>query len=427
MRRAALELFWDVFLEIVAIAAELLGAAPAAPDLIFEVGAAELRPAEAVMVDYWDPAPKPDEETVAVSRGEESRGLPNIKIYLYFDLMTKDDDRTAANEAIRAMPKVELHVHLEGAIRPETLLRLAARNKVDLPATDVAGLREWYRFTDFPHFVEVYLTICRCLRTPEDIELIARDFLAGQAAQNVLHSEVTFTALTHHANTGMPFDEQLDALNRARDWGRREHGVSMLMIIDIARDFTSAEDQLKVAVWVIEGHGNGVCALGLGGFEVGYPPEASRPAVDRAAEAGVPAVVHAGETAGAESVRGAVEALGAVRIGHGVRALEDPSLIEDLRKSQTMLEVCPSSNACLGVVERIEDHPLPRLMEAGLNVSVNSDDPPMFDTTLTRELELAHSVFDLSFDDLRRLQINAAQASLLPEAEKSDLIARLSA
>lgn len=341
--------------------------------------------------------------------------------------MVEDDDQAVAIEAIRAMPKVELHVHLEGAIRPETLLRLAARNGVALPATDVAELREWYRFTDFPHFVEVYLTICRCLRTPEDIELIARDFLAGQAAQNILHSEVTFTALTHHANTGMPFDEQLDALNRARDWGRRAHGISMLMIIDIARDFTSAEDQLKVADWVIAGHGNGVCALGLGGYEVGYPPEASRPAFDRAAEAGVPAVVHAGETAGAESVRGAVEALGAVRIGHGVRALEDPSLVANLRERQIMLEVCPSSNACLGVVERIEDHPLSRLLEAGLNVSVNSDDPPMFNTTLTRELELAHKVFGLGVDDLRDLQFDAARASLLPEAEKADLLGRLSA
>lgn len=341
--------------------------------------------------------------------------------------MMQGGSYTEAVQTIRAMPKVELHVHLEGSIRPETLLRLASRNGVTLPAADVAGLGEWYRFTDFPHFVEVYMTICRCLRTPEDIELIARDFLAGQAAQNVLHSEVTFIALTHHANTGMPFDEQLDALNRARDWGRRAHGVSMLMIIDIARDFTSADDQLKVADWVIEGHGNGVCALGLGGYEVGYPPETSRPAFDRAAEAGVPAVVHAGETAGAESVRGAVEVLGAVRVGHGVRALEDPALVEDLRGRQIMLEVCPSSNACLGVVERIEDHPLPRLLEAGLNVSVNSDDPPMFNTTLTSELELAHKVFGLGVDDLRDLQFNAARASLLPEAEKADLLARLSA
>ena len=333
----------------------------------------------------------------------------------------------ATTETIAAMPKVELHVHLEGAIRPETLLYLAQRNGIPLPASNLEELRSWYRFTDFPHFVDVYQTLSRCIRTPDDVERIARDFLQGQADQNILHTEATFTALTHFKNTGMPFDEQLDALNRARGWARDELGISMLLIIDIPRDFATDDEALMVADWVIDGHDDGVCALGLGGYEVGFPPERFAPAFARTGEAGVPAVVHAGETAGAESIRGALDTLNGIRIGHGVRCLEDRRLLAQLRDRQVPLEICPSSNVCLGVVDRLEDRPLPMLMDEGLNVSINSDDPPMFNTTLTRELELSHTVLGLELDDLRRLQINAARASLLADAEREALLRRLAA
>ena len=321
---------------------------------------------------------------------------------------------------IAAMPKVELHVHLEGAIRPETLLELARRNDVPLPADTVAGLHKWYSFTDFPHFVEIYVAISACLRTPDDIELIAREFLAGQAAQNIRYSEVTYTAFTHYAHKNIAFRDQLAAINRARAWAAAELGVTMRLIIDISRE-QPTESGRQVADWAIDAIGDGVVALGLGGPEVGNPPEKFQAAFDRARAAGLPSVPHAGETVGAASIWGALRALGAVRIGHGVRCLEDPALVEELRARQIPLEVCPTSNVCLGVAPSMAEHPLPRLLAAGLYVTLNSDDPSMFNTTLNGEYLAAVGAFQLNVGDLERLALNAVRAALLPAADRTAL------
>ncbi|MEO7909575.1 MAG: adenosine deaminase [Roseiflexaceae bacterium] len=321
---------------------------------------------------------------------------------------------------IAAIPKVELHVHLEGAIRPATLLKLARRNHVPLPADTVAGLRSWYSFTDFPHFVEIYMAISACLRTPDDIELITREFLAGQAAQNIRYSEVTYTAFTHYARKNIAFRDQLAAINRARAWAAAELGVTMGLIIDISRE-RPAESGLQVADWAIDAMADGVVALGLGGPEVGNPPEKFRGAFERARAAGLPSVPHAGETVGAASIWGALRALGAVRIGHGVRCLEDPILVDELRARQIPLEVCPTSNVCLGVVPSMAEHPLPHLLAAGLYVTLNSDDPPMFNTSLNGEYLAAARTFQLNADDLERLALNAVRAALLPAAARTAL------
>jgi adenosine deaminase len=168
------------------------------------------------------------------------------------------------------MPKAELHVHLEGAIQPETLLRLSRRNKVPLPASTLEGLRSWYKFTGFPHFLEVYLQLSECIRTPDDIELIAREFLKGQAAQNILYSEVTYTAYTHWLQKGLPFEDQLAALNRARAWGEGALDTQMRLIIDIPRQVTASEGR-TTAEWAISAMGDGVVALGLAGHEADDP------------------------------------------------------------------------------------------------------------------------------------------------------------
>ena len=321
---------------------------------------------------------------------------------------------------IKAMPKVELHVHLEGAIKPATLLELARRHAVDLPATSVEGLRAWYTFTNFAHFVEIYLKISACLRTPDDIELVAREFLAGQAAQNVRHTELTYTAYTHYYYKGLSFRDQLAALNRARRWAEAEYGITAGIVIDIARG-VYAERGLLVADWAIEGMGDGVVALGLGGPEVGNPPEDYTEAFARARAAGLPSVPHAGETVGPESIWGALRALHAVRIGHGVRCLEDPALVAELRERQIPLEVCPTSNVCLGVVPSLEQHPPPRLLAEGLYVTLNSDDPPMFNTMLTDEYLALPRTFGMGVDKIEGLALQAVRASLLPEAERARL------
>ncbi len=327
------------------------------------------------------------------------------------------------HDFIQAMPKVELHVHLEGAIQPETLLKLARKHNVSLPADNVEGLRRWYRFTDFDHFVQIYGKISECLRTPDDIELVAREFLAGQAAQHIEYSEVTYTPYTHYKQKGLPWAEQLDALNRARMWAEAELGVTMGLVPDISRN-VSAEIGLLVAEWAVAGMNNGVVALGLGGPEAGNPPEKFGDAFACAEEAGLPGVPHAGEMVGPASIWGALRSLNAVRIGHGVRCLEDSTLVDELRRRQIPLEVCPTSNVCLGVAPDFASHPLPRLIREGLYVTLNSDDPPMFNTTLTNEYIQAAECFGFDEAILEALVMNAVDAALMPPDARARLKAR---
>ena len=321
---------------------------------------------------------------------------------------------------IEFMPKIELHVHLEGSIRPETFLKLARRHDILLPADDLEGLRRWYQFTDFNHFIEVYLKIAASLKTPDDIELIAREFLEGQARQNVRYSEVIYTPYNQFLANGIPVDEQLDALNRAQSWASREHGVDCQFIFDISRE-TEPEEGMIVAGWAIEAMSRGVCGLGLGGPEIGNPPKKFKEAFDVAYEAGLRAMPHAGEIAGPESVRGALEWLHPYRIEHGVRSLEDPLLVETLEEIRMPLDVCPASNVCLKVFPSLEAHPLPEMIDLGLNVTLNSDDPPLFNTTLTHEYLNAVEVMGLDIEALKGLVHNAIAASCLADPEKEDL------
>jgi adenosine deaminase len=252
------------------------------------------------------------------------------------------------NKFIRAMPKVELHVHLEGSIQPETLLQLAQRNQKSLPADTVQGLRDWYTFTDFDHFIEVYLAICACLANGDDFELVAREFLRGQAAQNIRYSEVIFTPYTHtNGENAISFSEQLAALNRARQWAANELGIAVVWVPDISRGVRPVEHSLSVADWAISGKDQGIVGLGVGGAEVGNPPELFAEAFDRARAAGLASLPHAGETEGPASIWGALRTLQANRIGHGVRCLEDPELVAYLRQRQIPLDVSPTSNVCL--------------------------------------------------------------------------------
>jgi adenosine deaminase len=323
------------------------------------------------------------------------------------------------DQFIRLMPKVELHVHLEGSIRPATLLALAERNHVPLPADTVEGLEAWYRFSDFAHFVEVYFAICNCLRTPEDFELITAEFLSGQEAQNIRHSEVIFTPYTHHEHVSM--DDQLAAINRARAWAEEELEVTMSLVPDISRDIRPLAHSVEVARWAIANQDKGIIALGLGGPEIDNPPVLFREAFDLAHDAGLPSLPHAGETEGPASIWGALQALHAVRIGHGVRCLEDPDLVALLRERQIPLDVSPSSNVCLKVAPSLEEHPLPRLLAEGLYVTINSDDPPMFNTSLTEEYLRICETFDFDLAQVKAFVLNGVRASLLPPRERKKL------
>lgn len=318
------------------------------------------------------------------------------------------------------LPKAELHVHLEGAMRPAVLLELARRNGIELPARDAAGLKRWFRFRDFEHFVQVYLTASRALRTPEDFQLLALDFMAEQACQNIAYTEAHFTISTHLTN-GADGGEVLDALVEAIAEGKKRHGVTLRLIPDVVRN-VGVELADRTLEWALAGRNKGVVvALGLSGSETRFPNEPFRPHFDEAKRQGLRRVAHAGEHAGPESIRSVLAVCSAERIGHGVRAVEDPGLIEELRAVRIPLEVCPTSNTCLGVAPDLPSHPFDRLYRAGVHLSINSDDPVFFNTNLTREYLLLHQTFGYTPAELAGLALAALRCSFLPEPERAAL------
>ncbi len=332
---------------------------------------------------------------------------------------------------LRAAPKAELHVHLEGSIQPATLLALAERNGVALPARTVAELQQWFRYRDFNHFIEIYFAITGCLKRAEDYELIAYEFGAEMARQQVRYAEVTFSPSTHYHSLGIPFDTFFGGLTRGRERARAEFGVEIRWVFDIVRNIEDETRSRELADYVtsvaIEGMSAGVVALGLGGAEIGYPPERFASFFERARAAGLHSAPHAGETVGPESVWGALRALGAERLGHGARSIEDPALVAHLAQEQVPVELCPTSNLRLGVYPDLAAHSLPHLYAAGVPVTVNSDDPPLFNTTLNQEVALLAEPFGFDLATINQLLLNGARYSFLPSAEKQALEARFQA
>jgi len=321
---------------------------------------------------------------------------------------------------IRAMPKIELHVHLEGAVQPGVLLKLAEKNNIPLPCSNIDDLKKWYTFEDFGKFLEVYFKICQCIKSADDIEYILREFLKGQKEQNIIYSEITYTAYAHYLQHSIKIEDQIAALNRAKEWGISELGVDCNFILDIPRD-RSPEEGLHTAEWVCKYSDRSVIALGLGGDERNYPP--SRHAVSFAGvrDENIAAIPHAGETLGPESVWEALEICSPRRIGHGVRAIEDEKLVEYLAENEIAIEVCPSSNICLKVYKTMREHPLPLLAEKGVKVTINSDDPAIFGVSLTEEFARIKEAFGFSGNDIRGFLLNAAEAAIVSEEKRKFL------
>ncbi|MBI9101408.1 MAG: adenosine deaminase [Spirochaetales bacterium] len=318
------------------------------------------------------------------------------------------------------MPKIELHVHLEGSVNPETLLKLAEKNNIPLPVSTLAEICEWYTFTDFDNFIDVYLKISECIQTAADLELIGREFLKNQKKQNIIYTEFTFTPHTHYIQKGISFSAQLAALERARIWGLSELGIDCRFIMDINRTEPSEAGEIT-ANWLLENQDSSIVALGLGGQEEGYPPERHKAAFQKIIESRYHSIPHAGEMAGPASIRGALEILKAERLGHGVRSWEDPELIKYLIDNNICLEVCPSSNICLKVYPSLSEHVLPKLVAAGLKVTINSDDPPMFSTSLTDEYLRISQAFGFGKEDYLRFNLTAIENCFLAPEEKSAL------
>jgi aminodeoxyfutalosine deaminase len=326
---------------------------------------------------------------------------------------------------VRSVPKAELHVHLEGSIQPSTLLKLAERNRIDLPATTEAGLRKWFAYRDFAHFIEIYVTVSRCLTGAEDYELITYELGEQMASQNVRYAEVTFTPSTHGISHGVAYDTYFQGLTSGRRRVQQVFGVEINWVFDMEYAAANLALTRKVADYTLgaamDGKHDGVVALGLGGVEVGHSFEHLAPYFDRGRAAGLHAAPHAGETVGPASIWGAIQVLGAERIGHGVRAIEDPKLVTYLAEHRIPLEVCPTSNLRLGVYSDLRTHPLRALYEAGVIVTINSDDPPLFNTTLTQEALLLHEPFRFDVAAIDNILLNGVRYGFLDAQRKQHL------
>lgn len=317
------------------------------------------------------------------------------------------------------MPKAELHVHLEGALRPATLLALADRN-----GTDVAGLDERVLsqdFKDFRHFADLYGTCTDAFRAPEDFTRAVAELAADLAEQGVVRAEVTCSAITHHRTRGIPFDEIVAGLWEGAVLASHDSGVTVRFVLDHVRDLP-ADDCALTAEWCVRGRDRGVVAMGLGGYEPGRPASIFAAALDWARARGVPFVPHAGEAAGADGVWDAL-AFDPVRLGHGFRAAEDPRLVAELVRRGIVLEICPTSNLQTGVVASLADHPVRELRAAGVDVVLGSDDPLLFGSSTIGEYRTAVLGLDFDLTDLAAVARTSLLASLVTDGERDRLVA----
>jgi adenosine deaminase len=320
-----------------------------------------------------------------------------------------------------AMPKVELHVHLEGSMRPGTVAEFAKQGGVELPWSLAAG--QW-RFASFQDFMNQYSAACRALTCPEQFARVATEFVEDIAAAGVRYAEVTFTPGGHARRLGdwhWPTSAVLDGLASAS----RSHGVTVAVILDHCRD-KPLDEAMRIAELAVEYRSHGVVALGLGGDEKDERCSFKK-AFAYARDHGLGSVVHAGETTGPDSIWTAIDDLGASRIGHGLAALDDKRLVDRLVADGIILEVCPTSNVATGVISSLQQHPWPRLVAAGLRLTVNSDDPAMFHTNLARELALIRNLWGADVDALVGLTRVALAGSFAKQAVRTCIERELTA
>ncbi|MDN4172633.1 adenosine deaminase [Nocardioides sp. SOB77] len=333
-------------------------------------------------------------------------------------------------EFIAGLPKAELHVHHVGSASPRMVAELAARHPGTVPS-DLEELRRFYEFRDFAHFIEVYLAVVDLVRTPEDIRYltyeVAREMAEGQSLR---YAELTCTPYTsvrpHDPEPGMPIEAYTEAIEDARVAAERDFGLVLRWVYDIPGEagLPSADATVDFA---LHHRPEGLVGFGLGGPEIGVPRAQFQPHFDAARAAGLRSVPHAGETTGPETVWDALRLLGAERIGHGTSAAQNPELLAHLAATGVPLEVCPSSNIATRAVARLEDHPIRAFRDAGVTVTVASDDPPMFGTSLNREYEIAADLLDLDADGVADLARTAVRVSFAPEDVRARVLGEIDA
>ncbi|MFI6410775.1 adenosine deaminase [Streptomyces sp. NPDC050585] len=312
------------------------------------------------------------------------------------------------------LPKAELHLHIEGTLEPELAFALAARNGVDLPYADTDELRRAYRFEDLQSFLDLYYALMAVLRTADDFAELADAYLARAAAQGVRHAEIFFDPQAH-TSRGVPFGTVVEGLARALESAEERHGVTTRLIMCFLRD-ESAESALAT-LEEAKPYLRHITGVGLDSAEVGHPPATFREVYEAAAALGLRRVAHAGEEGPPSYIRDSLDLLGVERIDHGLRALEDPELVERLVRDRVPLTLCPLSNVRLRAVDVLEDHPLKAMMDAGLLVTVNSDDPAYFGGYVGDTFHAVREALALTEDDLRLLARNSFEAAFFDHDE----------
>ncbi len=321
---------------------------------------------------------------------------------------------------IAGLPKAELHVHQVGSASTRIVAELAARHPGTVPS-DPDKLREFYVFDDFPHFIRNYLAVVDLVRTGEDVRTLTYEVAREMAGQQIRYAELTVTP-SISISERLPAEAFLEAIEDARVAAERDHGVVLRWIFDIPADFGLPAAEVTASA-ALDHDVPGLVAFGIGGSEKGFPRSMFAAQFERARAAGLHSVPHAGETTGPETIWDALTTLHAERIEHGIAAVEDPKLLEHLGANAITLDVCPTSNVALGVVDDLEQHPIRALVEAGVRVTVNTDDPPMFDTTLNHEYEIAARLLDLDESGVADLARTAIRASFAPDDVKAAVLA----
>ncbi|MFD4371691.1 adenosine deaminase [Streptomyces sp. NPDC058486] len=326
---------------------------------------------------------------------------------------------------IAGLPKAELHVHHVGSASPRIVSELAARHPDSKVPTDPEALADYFTFTDFAHFIDVYLSVVDLVRTPEDVRLLTFEVARDMARQNIRYAELT---ITPYSSTRRGIEERafMAAIEDARKAAEAEFGTVLRWCFDIPGEagLEAAEETARLAV--TDGiRPEGLVSFGLGGPEIGVPRPQFKPYFDRARAAGLRSVPHAGETTGPETVWDAIRDLGAERIGHGTSSVQDPGLLAYLAEHRIALEVCPTSNIATRAVATLDEHPIRQMVDAGVLVTVNSDDPPMFGTDLNNEYAVAARLLGLDERGVAGLAKNAVEASFLDPAGKDRLTAEI--
>ncbi|CAM5304665.1 Adenine deaminase OS=Streptomyces alboniger OX=132473 GN=CP975_11475 PE=3 SV=1 [Streptomyces alboniger] len=308
------------------------------------------------------------------------------------------------------IPKAELHLHIEGTLEPELAFALAARNGVDLPYADTDELRKAYLFDDLQSFLDLYYGLMAVLRTEADFEELADAYLARAAGQGVRHAEIFFDPQAHTAR-GVPIGTVIEGLSRALDRSEERHGVSTRLIMCFLRD-ESAESAMET-LHAAKLHLDRIIGVGLDSAEVGHPPAKFKEVYEAAAALGLRLVAHAGEEGPPSYITEALDVLRVERVDHGLRCVEDPALVERLAAERVPLTLCPLSNVRLRTIDVLADHPLPKMLDAGLMCTVNSDDPAYFGGYAGDNFDAVREALGLDQERLRTLARNSFEAAFL--------------